>query len=94
EDSEVIQFSVEAFRNLLRDIPHFEQLYTRMIIDDSTRTRDRIYMMISHQADERYRHFIRLFPQLCHRVPLFMIASYLGVARETLTRIRGSAVNL
>ena len=48
--------------------------------------------MISQQAEERYLHFVQHFPQLCHRVPLFMIASYLGVARETLTRIRGSVV--
>lgn len=92
EDSDIVQVSNDNFKNLLRNIPNFDALHTKITTDDSYRSRDRIYMMISHQAEERYRHFIRLYPQLYHRIPLFMIASYLGVTRETLTRIRGSAI--
>ncbi|WPU96938.1 Crp/Fnr family transcriptional regulator [Mucilaginibacter sabulilitoris] len=92
EDSDIIQVSVDNFKNLLRDIPNFDALRNKIITDDSGRTQDRIYMMISQQAEERYRHFVRLYPHLYHRIPLFMIASYLGVTRETLTRIRGNAV--
>jgi CRP-like cAMP-binding protein len=92
EDSDIIQVSADNFKNLLSDIPNFDALRNKIITDDSGRTRDRIYMMISQQAEERYRHFVRLYPHLYHRIPLFMIASYLGVTRETLTRIRGNAV--
>ncbi|HEY4324667.1 MAG TPA: Crp/Fnr family transcriptional regulator [Mucilaginibacter sp.] len=92
EDSDVIQVSAENFKYLLKGIPNFEALHSKIITDDNGRSRDRIYTMISHQAEERYRYFVRLYPQLYHRIPLFMIASYLGVTRETLTRIRGSAI--
>jgi CRP-like cAMP-binding protein len=88
EDSAIIQLSAVSFKALLKDVPNFDALNTRIIIDDCIRSRDRVYMMISDQAEERYRQFIRLFPQLHRRLPIFMIASYLGVTRETLTRIR------
>jgi CRP-like cAMP-binding protein len=94
EDSDIIQVSADNFRSLIREIPNFDMLHTKIVTEDCGRNRDRIYMMISHQAEERYRQFVRSYPQLYHRIPLFMIASYLGVTRETLTRIRGSASDI
>lgn len=94
EDSDVIQFSAASFKTLLREIPNFEVLNTKIITDDCSRSRDRIYMMTNHQAEERYRQFIRLFPQLHQCLPVFMIASYIGVTRETLTRIRSNMIDL
>jgi len=93
EDSVIIQLSACSFKTLLRDIPNFAALNTKIITDDYSRSRDRIYTMISHQAEERYRKFIQLFPQLHQRLPVYMIASYLGVSRETLTRIRSNMIN-
>lgn len=94
EDSAVIQLSASNFKTLLKGIPHFDTLNTKIITDECSENRDRIYMMLSHQAEERYRKFIQCFPQLHHRIPMFMIASYLGVTRETLTRIRSNMINL
>jgi CRP-like cAMP-binding protein len=69
EDSAIIQFSAGSFETLLKDISNFDALYNKIITDDCRRSRDRIYMMLSHQAEERYRQFIRLFPQLHQRLP-------------------------
>lgn len=90
EDSAIIQFSADSFKTLLKEIPKFEALNTKIITEDCDTSRDRIYMMLSDQAEERYRHFIRRFPQLHKRLPIYMIASYVGVSRETLTRIRSN----
>jgi CRP-like cAMP-binding protein len=94
EDSAIIQISAHNFKMLLKDIPNFDALNTKIITDDCHTSRDRIYMMLSHQAEERYRQFIRRFPQLHQRVPIHMIASYIGVSRETLTRIRSNMIDL
>jgi CRP-like cAMP-binding protein len=94
EDSSVIQLSADSFKTLLKEIPNFDTLNTKIIADDFGTSRDRIYMMLSHQAEERYRQFIRCFPQLHRRLPVFMIASYLGITRETLTRIRSNMIDL
>ncbi|MHA4809093.1 Crp/Fnr family transcriptional regulator [Flavitalea flava] len=40
-------------------------------------------------AQERYEHVEKHFPMMLQRVPLNQISSYLGIARETLSRIRG-----
>lgn len=94
EDSTIMLFSTDNFKTLLKEIPNFDTLNTKIIIDECSAIRDRIYMMLSHQAEERYRQFIRWFPQLHHRLPMFMIASYLGIKRETLARIRSNMVDL
>lgn len=94
EDSTVIQLSAHSFKSLLEEIPNFNQLNTKIITDECDMNRDRIYMMLSHQAEERYRQFILRFPQLHDRMPIYMIASYLGVSRETLTRIRSNMVSI
>ena len=46
---------------------------------------DRILMLLSTNAIERYEHFAELYPDLLQRVPQRMIASYLGVTPETLS---------
>jgi CRP-like cAMP-binding protein len=94
EYSTIIQLSEDSFKTLLKEIPNFDALNTKIIIDECRTNRDRIYVMLSHQAEERYRQFIRCFPQLHHRLPMFMIASYLGITRETLARIRSNMIDL
>jgi CRP-like cAMP-binding protein len=93
EDSAVIQLSEDSFKTLLKEIPNFDVLNTKIITDDCSISRDRVYMMLSNQAEERYRQFIRHFPELHQRLPVYMIASYLGITRETLARIRSSMVD-
>lgn len=46
---------------------------------------NRILMLISTSAIERYEHFADMYPNLVQRVPQRMIASYLGVTPETLS---------
>lgn len=94
EDSTIIQLSTDSFKTLLKDIPNFKELNNRIITDDCDVCRERIFMMLSLQAGDRYREFIRNFPKLHERIPIYMIASYLGVSRETLTRIRSNMLEL
>jgi CRP-like cAMP-binding protein len=94
EDSTVIQLSNNSFKTLLENIPGFNVLNSRIIKDECDTCRDRIFMMLSLKAEERYQEFIRSFPKLHKRIPIYMIASYLGVSRETLTRIRSNMLDI
>ncbi|MDB5135037.1 MAG: putative transcriptional regulator, Crp/Fnr family [Mucilaginibacter sp.] len=47
----------------------------------------RLQMMIIGNAKDRYEQFIRQYPHLINRIPKTYIASYLGVSRETLSRL-------
>jgi CRP-like cAMP-binding protein len=46
----------------------------------------RILSMLNSNAKERYEQFLLHYPNLFQRVPKTLIASYLGVSRETLSR--------
>lgn len=49
----------------------------------------RIVNALSSSAEERYREFLKTYPSVAARVPQWMVASYLGLTPETLSRIRG-----
>jgi CRP-like cAMP-binding protein len=39
-------------------------------------------------AEEKYIHFKQTYPDIYHHIPLGMVASYLGISQETLSRLR------
>lgn len=49
---------------------------------------NRILMLISSNAIERYDYFINTHPELVQRIPQKMIASYLGITPETLSAVK------
>lgn len=49
---------------------------------------NRVLMQMSSSALERYEHFLDVYPNLTQRVPQKMIASYLGITPQALSRIR------
>ena len=49
---------------------------------------NRVIMLMSASAIERYHHFISTYPQIVQRVPQKMIASYLGITPEALSRVK------
>ncbi|GAB5539488.1 MAG: Crp/Fnr family transcriptional regulator [Salibacteraceae bacterium] len=52
----------------------------------------RILMLMSSSAKDRYEHFIHTYPDITQRVPQRMIASYLGITPEALSRVRKESV--
>ncbi|MBL0883670.1 MAG: Crp/Fnr family transcriptional regulator [Chitinophagaceae bacterium] len=49
---------------------------------------ERITSMRFTTAKEKYQHFCETYHDIYHRIPLGMVSSYLGIAQETLSRIR------
>ncbi len=49
----------------------------------------RVILLMSASAAERYTHFLETYPDLVNRVPQKWIASYLGITPEALSTIRG-----
>lgn len=88
EDSEVLMWTKENHQILLDEIPAFNVFSERVQARSLASSYNRIYTTISLSAEEKYHDFIQTYPNIFNRVPLHMIASYLGVSRETLSRIR------
>lgn len=53
---------------------------------------NRVVMLISTNAIERYEHFVSAYPNIADRVPQHMIASYIGVTPETLSAAKARRV--
>ena len=90
EDTQVFQISGEDYKLLLREIPGFEIFHQKITVENKARLIERIYSMVSRPGLDRYRNFKLQYPDMYYYIPLYMIASYLGLARETLSRIRAS----
>ncbi|UOQ69328.1 Crp/Fnr family transcriptional regulator [Hymenobacter volaticus] len=91
EDSQLLLWSRENWDLLKKEIPAFNALQTQLISRTFDAQVDRLYAAISRSPEERYHAFVKAFPGFYQRVPLHMIASYLGVSRKTLGRIRKQA---
>jgi len=88
EDSELLLIEKQDFSNLLSNIPHFKDFIYNLKAKGYDVSQNRIMSNISDTAEEKYTNFMKMYPDVFNRVPLHMIASYLGVSRETLSRIR------
>jgi CRP-like cAMP-binding protein len=68
--------------------PAVERRY-RLGLQRGRAARDRrIALALRSSAEERYLDFLEMYPSLAERVPQHMLASYLGVMPETLSRVR------
>jgi CRP-like cAMP-binding protein len=90
EDSEVIAINTVKLFALYDTHRDIERLFRKMIEKAYVRTVKRIESLQFHTAAERYAEMIRDQPDVLLRVPLKMIASYLGITPESLSRIRAT----
>ncbi|MDO6429781.1 Crp/Fnr family transcriptional regulator [Flavitalea sp. BT771] len=88
ENSEVLLWSKADFDGLLADIPELKSLAEQLISRNIYSGRRRLLTALSATPEEKYHEFVQSFPGLLARLPLHMIASYLGISIKTLTRIR------
>ncbi|TLV03905.1 Crp/Fnr family transcriptional regulator [Dyadobacter luticola] len=88
EQSQVLLWHKTDFDALLTAIPAFKQFSERLISRNIYYNRQRILTILGGTPEEKYEDFIRTFPTLLSRLPLHMIAGYLGMSVKTLTRIR------
>jgi CRP-like cAMP-binding protein len=88
EDCELLQITKPSWEILLEKIPVFERYFRILIQNNLIATQRRLMGAMSETAEEKYLKLIDNFPGCLQRVPQHMIASYLGITRETLSRIR------
>lgn len=66
----------------------FRQYNEKALQNHIRHLQKRINLLLGASADKRYLDFIKLYPDLTMRVPQWMIASYLGITPESLSRVR------
>jgi CRP-like cAMP-binding protein len=88
EDSKLLLIKKEAFERLRHELPVFDEVINAILYHSFVASQNRIHSAISCSAEEKYREFLQKFPGLSLRIPQHLVASYLRITTETLSRIR------
>ena len=88
EDSELLLITKPSWDLLLKKVPAFERYFRVLIQNNLINTQRRLMSSFTETAEEKYLKLLKEFPDILQRVPQHMIASYLGITRETLSRTR------
>lgn len=86
EDASVFCLSLENYERLCTGLQKIEHFFLRKSIFGSVALQQRIVSLLTTSAKERYEQLLSKHPALLQRVPKTLLASYLGVSRETLSR--------
>lgn len=88
EDSIIFQMKYEDIELLCKEI-HALSEYFRLTTEKAfAYSRKRVISNISKTAEERYFEYMNKYPTIANRVPQYVLASYLGISAEFLSKIR------
>ncbi len=89
ERTEVLRIPRTAIYAAYHADPAMERFGRLMLEEALVGAQRRAANLLRLTADERYRAFEQTRPEVARRVPQYLIASYLGITPEALSRIRG-----
>lgn len=87
EDTDVFCLSLEDYQKLCAGLQKMEHFFLRKANGGHIGSQQRILSFLTSNAKERYEQLLKRYPSLIQRVPKSLLASYLGVSRETLSRL-------
>ncbi len=87
EDTKVLGLTLDNKEKLCKEFQKMEHFFLKKTTAGYIALQKRILCLISSTANERYHNLVDQYPGLIQRIPKSMVASYLGVSRETLSRL-------
>lgn len=90
ENCELLTLTRADYLERLNPIPAINEMAKKMDENFAIATQRRV-SSISLSAEERYAELVQTYPEFLQRFPQHLIASYLGISRETLSRLRSHA---
>ena len=88
EDSTVIPIDANFIDTISGLSPDFRKKNDKLLHNHVRHLNRRVALLLGATAEERYLDFIKLYPDVMLRVPQRMVASYLGITPESLSRVR------
>lgn len=88
ENTEIVLFSYHNLEDLYREIPKIERLFRQIVERAFVASQKRIVRNFSLTAKERYLYFKNQYPKIEERIPQYLVASYLGITKEFLSKIK------
>lgn len=93
EDSEAVLLTRQHFDLICQQIPAFNNMVNDLLQSAYNALQNRVLAIVSLSASEKYEYFLQRYSDLALRIPQGMIASYLGMAPETLSRARNQIMS-
>lgn len=90
EDCDLLILTRADYLEKLNAMPAISEMAKKMDDNFAIATQRRV-SSISLSAEERYAELVQVYPEFLQRFPQHLIASYLGISRETLSRLRSQA---
>ncbi len=87
EQTELLQIRYDSFQEMLKQIPKLERFFRIILEKYLGSLQKRIIEDNVLDAEQRYANFIENYPKITDKVPQYLIASYLGITAEFLSRI-------
>jgi len=91
EDTDVLFMTHADYLNLAKHIPALLELSRKLDQRNFVATQKRLNASLNFSAEQRYADLVKTRPEFLQRFPQHIIASYLGITKETLSRIRHQA---
>jgi len=88
EDSDLLLIDGPSHQRIIEQVPSYARAFRAGLQKHASAKDQRIVSALSGSAEERYLEFLKFYPSIARRVPQLMLASYLGMTPETLSRIR------
>ena len=88
EDTEVFILGNDFFTKMIENYPHIAERNDLLLQKHIRNLQNRVNSLLADTAEERYMNFIKMYPDILLRVPQWMVASYLGITPESLSRVR------
>ena len=88
EDSEVLLLDGPSHQRLVNEVAGYATAFRTGLQRHAAAKDQRIVSTLTASAEERYLEFLKVYPSIAQRVPQAMLASYLGMTPETVSRIR------
>jgi CRP-like cAMP-binding protein len=88
EDSKIALYNNDFVYKLLDTVPGFMEMRQELQQNQFRNLEKRVLLLLSSSAEERYTYFLNTYPNLSVRLPQKMIASYLGMTPQSLSRVR------
>jgi CRP/FNR family transcriptional regulator len=91
EDAEVLCLNLAGREKLSADLHKMEHFFRIKLTNGYVAQQRRIISLLSSTPQQRYEEFGQLYPRMMQKIPKKYIAEYLGVSRETLSRLYSTA---
>jgi len=88
EETELLYITHKDFYHLLEIIPQWEKFYRRYLEIAYVTNTKRLMSFLMQDAVEKYRQLLNENPIIARRLPNKMVASYLNISQETLSRLK------